>query len=69
MKIIKNSKFKIHHLITPILFSFLLSCSSTTEVPKGSLSGTVNLEGQSDHSGIIVAIYELAYLDPDDKLI
>jgi parallel beta-helix repeat protein len=65
IKLIQNSKFKIQHLITPILFFLLLSCSSPTETPKGSLSGTVNLEGLSDHSDIIVALYDLAVLDPD----
>ena len=65
IKLIQNSKFKIQHLITPILFFLLLSCSSPTETPKGSLSGTVNLEGLSDHSNITVAIYDLAVLDPE----
>ena len=53
-----------------LLFTFFLlilftSCSSPTSTPKGSLSGTVNLEGQADHSEIMVAIYDLAELDPD----
>ncbi len=48
---------------------FLVSCSSSTEVSKGSISGTVHLEGETDHSEITVAVYDLAYLVPDDKLI
>jgi len=45
------------------LFTLLLSCTSPTETPTGSLTGTVNLEDLSDHSGITVALYDLAYLD------
>ena len=45
------------------LFFAITSCSSPTETPKGSLTGTVSLEGQSDFSNITVALYELAYLD------
>jgi len=61
---IKNSKFIIQHLITPIFILFLLSCSNTGP-QTGNLSGTINLEAQSDHSGIIIGIYELAELDPE----
>jgi len=43
----------------------LLSCTSTTGTSTGTLTGTVQLEGQSDHSGIVIGIYELAELDPD----
>ena len=39
------------------------SCSSPTSTPKGNLTGVVHLEGQSNQSGIIVAIFELSYLD------
>ena len=46
-------------------FCFLISFCSNTGPQSGSLSGTINLEGQSDHSGIIIGIYELAELDPD----
>jgi len=49
---------------TIFVFSFLLvSCGSPTENPKGSLTGVVQLEGETDHSGIVLAVYELAYLD------
>ena len=61
---IKNSKFIIQNLITPIFILFLLSCSNTGP-QTGNLSGTINLEGQSDHSGIVIGVYELAELDPD----
>ena len=59
-------------IITKVTFFFLLSfsfflvsCSNSTEVPKGSLSGTVTLEGETDHSEITIALYNLATLDPD----
>ena len=61
----KNKKYYIQNLITLILFVCFLSCSSPTETPKGDLTGIVNLEGMEDHSGIIVAVYDLATLDPD----
>ncbi len=41
----------------------LASCSTPTETPKGDLTGTVNLQGLSDHSGITITLYDLAYLD------
>ncbi len=41
----------------------LLSC--TTQPQSGSLSGTIQLQGEADHSGIIIGVYELAELDPD----
>ena len=53
-------------LLTAIIFiSFyiLLLNSCTTEPRTGSLTGTVNLEGEYDHSGITVGIYELVTLD------
>jgi len=64
---LKSKEFYILHftfyiIITPLLL-LMLSCSSTTEIKKGELSGVVNLEGQSDFSGITVSLYDLAYLD------
>ena len=50
-------------LLSAFLIFAVASCSSPTETPKGSLTGTVSLEGQSDFSGIAVALYDLAYLD------
>lgn len=48
-------------------FSFFLfiitACTSPTSSSKGSLTGTVSLEGETDFSGISVSLYELAYLD------
>ncbi len=66
MKAIKFSilHFAFYIIITPILL-FILSCSSPTNNPKGSLTGIVNLENQTDHSEITVALYDLAELDPD----
>ena len=42
----------------------LFSCTSTSP-QTGSLSGTIHLDGQTDHSGIIIGVYELAELNPD----
>ena len=48
------------------LFSlFFLINYCTTSPQTGTLSGVVQLDGQVDHSAIIVALYELASLDPD----
>jgi hypothetical protein len=52
----------IFSLLSFILFG-IASCSSPTESSKGNLAGVVQLEGQSDNSGIVIAIYELANLD------
>jgi len=46
-------------------FCFLLIITCTTSPQTGTLSGTINLEGQTDHSNITIGIYELAMLDPD----
>ena len=46
-----------------LLSLLILSCTSTSP-QTGTLSGTVHLEGQTDHSGIIIGIYALAELDP-----
>jgi len=59
----KNKFYILNFLFFILLILTISNCSNTTEVPKGNLTGVVHLEGQSDHSGIIVAVYELAYLD------
>ncbi|NQV18099.1 MAG: hypothetical protein HQ534_06110 [Armatimonadetes bacterium] len=67
-----RNKLQLISLFTLSFISMILiitPCSKTTEIAKGSLSGTARLEGQTDHSGITVAIYDLAELDSDDKLI
>lgn len=53
----------IHCTFYILLIFTINNCSSTTEVLKGNLTGIANLEGMEDHSGIIIAIYELAKLD------
>ena len=64
MKIEKNKKFYILHFTFYILLIItLISC--TTSPQSGSLSGTILLDGQEDHSSITVALYELSELDPD----
>jgi len=46
------------------IFLFAVSChKSPTSPDTGTLTGTVLLEGETDHSGIIVALYKLAELD------
>jgi hypothetical protein len=63
----KNRRRKFLYFAIDITLLLILinsfGCSSPTETPKGYLTGTVNLEGLSDHSGIIIALYDLAYLD------
>jgi len=50
--------------IFPILILLFLCCSKQPMSPEtGTLTGTVYLEGQTDHSGISVALYKLAELD------
>ena len=59
-------KFQILHFIFYFLLILTISnCSDSTEVSKGSLSGIIHLENQTDHSNIIIALYDLAVLDPD----
>jgi len=41
----------------------MLSCSTSPQT--GTLSGVIHLSGETDHSGIIIGIYELSELDPD----
>jgi hypothetical protein len=62
MKFYKKASFFSFFLFPLIL---LISCTSTTGTSTGSLTGVVQLEGETDHSGIVVGIYELAELDPD----
>ena len=60
MKFYKQTRLAI------ILFTFLIQTAchkSPTDSQYGTLTGTVLLEGQTDHSGITVALYELAELD------
>lgn len=58
--------FSILHFSLYIVWVILMmSCGNPTANPKGSLTGTVNLEGENNHSGITVALYNLAELDPD----
>ena len=59
----RNTFYILHFTFYILLILTISNCSDTTEVSKGSLSGTVNLEGETDHSNIIIAIYELAELD------
>jgi len=73
----KSTLFIIHYAL-PVLWNLLflliplgyiliiitlLSC--TTSPQTGNLSGTVQLQGEEDHSGIIIGVYELSELDPD----
>ena len=59
-----NVRIIFTYLFLLSFFCFLLfSCS--TQPQSGSLTGTILLDGQEDHSNIIVAVYELSELDPD----
>jgi hypothetical protein len=58
-----TSPFSLLTAIIFIPFYILLLNSCTTEPQTGSLTGTVNLEGETDHSGITLGIYELVTLD------
>ena len=59
----KSTLFIIHYALYILLIIPLLSC--TTEPQTGSLTGNVQLQGEEDHSGIIIGVYELSELDPD----
>jgi len=64
--IFKKSPFILKKLpFTFYLLSFILIVSCTTSPQSGSLSGNICLEGEVDHSGITVALYDLAELDQD----
>jgi hypothetical protein len=46
------------------ILSLSLACTKQPTSPDTfSLSGTVHLEGEEDHSGVTVALYELVELD------
>ena len=59
----KYSSIYIILIFNLLFLIFFISCSTSPET--GSLSGTILLDGQEDHSGITVAVYNLAELDPD----
>ena len=63
--LIKKIRANLRNSRTILLFVLLaVSCSkSPTDSRTGSLTGTVLLEGQTNHSGITVALYKLAELD------
>ena len=61
----KHTFYILHFTFYILLILTISNCSDTTKVSKGSLSGIIKLEGETDHSGIIVALYDLAILDPD----
>jgi hypothetical protein len=42
---------------------FIISCTTSPQQEKSSLSGSVELSGAVDFSGVSVALYNLAYLD------
>ena len=46
-----------------VLFAVSCSNSPTNQEPSGTLTGTVKLEGQTNHSGVTVSLYKLAELD------
>ena len=59
-------KFYIQTILTLLIICFIafITCHKNPTAPKtGTLTGTVLLEGEQDHSGITVALYKLAELD------
>jgi hypothetical protein len=59
----RTIKFAMIRAIRGLLL-FFLACSKTPTSPSTfSLSGTVHLEGQQDHSGVTVALYHPVELD------
>ena len=59
-------KFKKQVILALLFISFiaLVTCHKNPTAPKtGTLTGTVYVEGEQDHSGITVALYKLAELD------
>ena len=59
-----KNRILIFNLLS-FIFLVLTFCTSSTEIQTGSLTGNINLEGQTVHSGIVIGIYELVELDPD----
>jgi hypothetical protein len=47
----------------PTILLFLACSKNPTKPESFSFSGTVHLEGQQDHSGVTVALYNLVELD------
>ena len=47
-----------------ILILILISCTTDPSDDMVSISGTVRLEGMTDHSGVEIALYRLADIDP-----
>ncbi|MCD4818947.1 MAG: carboxypeptidase-like regulatory domain-containing protein [Candidatus Cloacimonetes bacterium] len=62
-KLIQNKFYILHFTFYILLILTFSSCSNSTESNKGNLSGVINLENMEDHSGIVVAVYDLAILD------
>ena len=62
-KLLIQRKYFFYILLLSAFYFLLSSCSTSPQ--SGSLSGTILLDGQTDHSAITVALYELAELDPD----
>ena len=59
-------KFEKQAILTLLFICFIAqgTCHKNPTAPKtGTLTGTVYLEGEQDHSGITVALYKLAELD------
>jgi hypothetical protein len=56
-------KFALIRVIRGLLLFFLACTKQPTSPDTFSLSGTVHLEGQQDHSGVTVALYNLVELD------
>ena len=61
---IKPQKFLLSFsLFITYCLLFIVNCSLITNPDKTTASGTVKLEGQTNHSGVKVSLYKLVELD------
>jgi len=63
MKEIKKTVLILKTITLYLTISLIVGCPTAPEIPVGSISGTIHLENQTDHSGITVAVYNFAELD------
>ena len=44
------------NIVIPLCTLLIMSCDNGTKTHNGVISGIINLEGQTDYSGIIVSV-------------
>jgi len=67
MKISKKTLSYLKIFVLLLHVSVFIGCPPPTENPVGSISGTIFLENETDHSEITVAVYDFAELDATIK--